>query len=181
MRRTATLILALGLLAGCEKAPEKPEVATLASDPATAASPSPAAAERPLIRTDTSPEEEERLWDVYLKCLADHGYTKAGGDAANGGGSSGAAPRPALPDPRDEELSAAAEAACGSKKPEQVWERAKRTDPQYADKLHAWVTCIRAQGIDAWENDGFLAFKSLPPENEMKKVDECQDKAFGKG
>ena len=74
-----------------------------------------------------------------------------------------------------------AEKKCVNKEPEEVWERAKRLDPAYADKLRDWVTCIRSHGIDAWESDGFLTFESLPPENQLKKVDECQDKAFGKG
>jgi hypothetical protein len=168
--RTRTLVLVVGLavlLAGCGRQDGgrdagTADVASLASATAVAASPS-GAAERPLVRTDMSPEEEERLWDEWQRCLEQHGHPgKRAADAQ---------------DPK----AAAAEQACQGKRPEQVWERAKRTDPQYGDRLREWVTCIRSHGIDAWEENGFLAFKSLPPDDQMKKVDECQDKAFGKG
>jgi hypothetical protein len=176
------LTVALGvLLSGCGGSdPGKgDDVASVASVAAARPSASATSGERPLIRTDTSVEEEQRLYSVWNACLEQHGAgtgakRKQAADAARGG------PQPNT----DPGLSAAyrkAEAACADKEPEEVWERAKRLDPAYADKLRDWVTCIRAQGIDAWESDGFLTFESLPPDDQMKKVDECQDKAFGKG
>ncbi len=158
----AALALGLVLVAACgsgtkgDTTAKKDDVASIATGTASAG-PSPSAEERPLIRTDTSSEEQQRLWDGYTRCLEQHGITKQMQDTAD------------FDNP------------CENKQPEQVWARAKRTDPAYNDKLRDWVTCIRAAGIDAWEENGFLAFKSLPPENQMKKVDECQDKAFGKG
>lgn len=166
----AVLTLGLALMAACggdkkDNAAQKDDVASIATG-AASAGPAPSAEERPLIRTDTSAEEKERLWNEYQRCLDQHGITKERQDKAQTGGS-------------PEEV--AAVNACANKQPEQVWERAKRTDPDYNDKLRDWVTCVRAAGIDAWEHDGFLTFNSLPPADQMKKVDECQDKAFGKG
>jgi hypothetical protein len=182
----AVLAVLLGVLpAGCgaDDTRDGDDVATLVSvkPPAPAASSAaPVAEERPLIRTDTSPDEEQRLYDVWQSCLEDNGggtgaKRKAAADAATGA-------KPAQNvDPGFEERYKKAEKKCAAKEPEEVWERAKRLDPAYGDKLRDWVTCIRSHGIDAWESDGFLTFESLPPDNQMKKVDECQDKAFGKG
>ena len=157
------------VLSGCGGAEPDPggggDVASLASaEPQQSVTP--AAAERPLVRTDTSEKDEDRMWDLWQDCLTENGMPPKAELAESG---------------RDDPRAKKAEAACETKQPEQVWERARRTDPAYADKLRDWVTCIRSHGIDAWEDDGFLAFESLPPENQMKKVDECQDKAFGKG
>jgi hypothetical protein len=181
----AALALAFGiLLTGCggaDKGRGSDDVASLVSvappQPATSSA-APASEERPLIRTDTSSEEEERLYAVWTTCLEQNGAgtgtkRKMAADAAAGA-------RPNT-DPGLEERYKKAEKKCASKEPEEVWERARRLDPAYADKLRDWVTCIRSHGIDAWESDGFLTFESLPPDNQMKKVDDCQDKAFGKG
>jgi len=162
-------LLTLSLLTACGDAQPRDGggVASMQSGAAPAASASPSsAAERPLIRTDTSDEEKDRLWNEYHRCLADQGLTKERQDKAQAGADPSAA---------------AALASCAGKEPELVWQRAKRTDPQYADKLRDWVTCVRAAGIDAWEENGFMAFKSLPPADQMRKVDACQDKAFGRG
>jgi hypothetical protein len=179
----AVLAVSLGVLLSACSGPENSkgghDVASLVSvEPRqpTTSSAALVSKERPLIRTDTSREEEKRLYDVWQRCLEKNG------------GSTGAAPTPGAPpgmaavvDPAAEARSKAAEKKCASQEPEEVWERAKREDPAYADKLRDWVTCIRSHGIDAWESDGSLAFESLPPDNQMKKIDECQDKAFGKG
>jgi len=178
----AVLAVALGiLLSGCSGTDDSQgdDVASLVSaapqQSSSAASPS---EERPLLRTDTSPEEQDRLYGVWETCLEQNGAgtgakRKAAADAA-----AGAKPNT---DPGLAAKYTKAEKKCASKEPEEVWERAKRLDPAYADKLRDWVTCIRSHGIDAWESDGFLSFESLPPDNQMKKVDECQDKAFGRG
>jgi len=178
----AALAVALGIvLSGCSGTDNSQgdDVASVVSV-APRQSPSAAAAseERPLLRTDTSPEEQARLYAVWETCLEQNGAgtgvkRKAAADAANGGTQNA--------DPAVVAKYKAAEKKCASKEPEEVWQRAKRLDPAYADKLRDWVTCVRSQGIDAWENDGHLAFESLPPDDQMKKVDECQDKVFGRG
>jgi hypothetical protein len=153
------------------------KVATLRSAaPSPAGSPAPA--ERPLIRTDTSSEEEDRLYQIWFTCMAengDPGYRAKQATSEEAAAGAVAAAR----EPGAEAKSKKAQKACQGKEPEEVWERAKRLDPTYPDKLRDWVTCIRSYGIDAWEDDGFLAFESLPPEPQMKKVDQCQDKVFG--
>lgn len=181
----AALAVALGvLLSGCsgpDNGQGSDDVASLVSAaPPKPANPSaaPISEERPLLRTDTSSEEEERLYDVWTTCLEQNG---AGTGAKRNAAADAAAGAKPNTDPGLAAKYTKAEKKCASKEPEEVWERAKRLDPAYADKLRDWVTCIRSHGIDAWESDGFLAFESLPPDNQMKKVDECQDKAFGRG
>ena len=177
----AALAVALGiLLSGCSGT-DNSQGDNVASLVSVAPRQSPSAAtseERPLLRTDTSPEEENRLYGVWHACLEENGAGtgvkgKLVADAAHGGTQNA--------DPALVAKYKAAEAKCASKEPESVPERAKRLDPAYADKLRDWVTCIRSQGINAWESDGHLTFESLPPDDQMKKVDECQDKAFGRG
>jgi hypothetical protein len=179
----AVLAVSLGVLLSACGGPENSkggdDVASLVSveprQPTTSSAAS-ASKERPLVRTDTSREEEKRLYDVWQACLEKNGGVKRKAPAAG-------APPAMSPnvDPAVEARSKEAEKKCVSQEPEEVWERAKRLDPAYADKLRDWVTCIRSHGIDAWESDGFLSFERLQPDSQMKKVDECQDKAFGKG
>ena len=174
----AALAVALGaLLSACgDSAGDSGagDVASLASGaPPKAITASAAAEERPLIRTDTSAADEQRMWDAWQVCLEKNGMPSKGQLVAN------ARAMKANTDKSLDSNAKKAEAACAAKEPERVWERAKRLDPKYADKLRDWVTCIRSHGIDAWENDGDVAFESLPPDDQMKKVNECQDKAFG--
>ncbi|WP_306214064.1 hypothetical protein [Actinoplanes sp. RD1] len=174
-------------LAACSEAAPPPsssdssgggEVASLASV-APSASPS-APAERPLIRTDTSSAEEDRLYQIFIDCMVANGdpdYTLKHGAESGAAPAAVAAAREG--GPGAEAKRKKARKACQDKEPEEIWQRAKRLDPAYPDKLRDWVTCVRSYGIDAWEDDGFLAFESLPPDPQMKKVDECQDKVFG--
>jgi hypothetical protein len=163
----ARLFLALALvalLAACGSQPDSgsPDVATLASGPAPAATPT-ARDDHPLIRPDTSQEELDRMYAAYNRCLKEHGLDVKQPKAADA-----AAPS----------RMAAAEQQCEQIRPEQLWERAKRTDPAYADKLHEWVKCVRAFGIDATEADGRLTLTVMPTDEQLEKINECQTKAF---
>jgi hypothetical protein len=161
------LLLAFISLAACSDQPEAttPQVATVASGTAQPSRSSPAAAqERPLVRSDMTTEEEDRLWATWKRCLAEHGVPEK--DFKQ------------LSDHPDAAAQAAF-AACANLEPETPWQRAKRVDPAYGDKLRDWVTCIRAAGIDAWEDNGFVAYNSLPSDEQQVHVDECQRKVFG--
>ena len=163
----ARLLLAVALvalLAACGSQPDagSPDVATLASGGAPTASPT-ARDDHPLIRPDTSQEERDRMYAEYNRCLKEHGL-----DVKQPKGVDAAAPS----------RMAAAEQACERIRPEQPWERAKRTDPEYADKLHEWVKCVRALGIDATEADGRLTLTVMPTDEQLDKINDCQTKAF---
>ncbi|MDG4773400.1 hypothetical protein [Solwaraspora sp. WMMD792] len=151
-------------------------VASIVGSTAPDASPSPPA-ERPLIRPDTSPEEEQRLYDVYQRCLEDNGLPKPARVPEGGGDSPMAA---AGPESAEEQAAArkAAE-ACASLEPEELWERSMRLDPTYRDKLQVWVKCLQDRGVDAYaEGDSLMLNDGLPPGNE---IEECEAEAFIEG
>jgi hypothetical protein len=172
--RTSTPVLLLFLvyasLTACSDQPKAttPQVATVASGTAQSSLPSTAAAanERPLVRSDMTTEEEDRLYATWKRCLTEHGMPEKDLEFKQ------------RSDNPDAEVTAAF-AACANLEPETPWQRSKRLDPAYGDKLRDWVTCIRAAGIDAWEDNGFLAFNSLPSDEQQVHVDECQRKVFG--
>ena len=172
------MVAATGALSACgaeSASGDEPNVATVVGASASAGagagapvvSASATAEERPLIRTDTSAEEEDRLYEVWIACLEANGLPrKETGQQAS----------------ISAEVEAKAQTACSSKYPESVWQRAKRLDPQYSDKLHVWVACMRSHGIEANEDNGFVAFESgLPSGSKEQWIDKCQDEAFGRG
>ncbi|MEV4512663.1 hypothetical protein AB0K00_27295 [Dactylosporangium sp. NPDC049525] len=162
------LLLAFAALTACSDQPDAtaPKVATVAGGTAQPSSQSAAAAanERPIVRSDMTNEEEDRLWATWKRCLDEHGVPEKDYKRLSDN-----------PDP----AAKAAFEACANLEPETPWQRSKRLDPAYGDKLRDWVTCIRAAGIDAWEDNGFLAFNSLPSDEQQVHVDECQRKVFG--
>jgi hypothetical protein len=176
LRRLAVfaVVAATGALSACgaeSASGDEPNVATVAGASAGASVPvvsaSATAEERPLIRTDTSAEEEDRFYEVWIACLEANGLPRK---------------ETGLQASVSAEVEAKAQTACSSKHPESVWERAKRLDPQYADKLHVWVACLRSHGIKANEDNGFVSFEDgLPSGSKEQWIDKCQDEAFGKG
>ncbi|MDX3319693.1 hypothetical protein PV415_22565 [Streptomyces sp. ME03-5684b] len=136
-------------------------------------------AERPLIRPDTSAEEEDRLIQVYTSCLEQHGYKKLEGYSGKVGD-------PNKPDSatlaRNEARFAPAQKACAAKEPEELWQRAYREDPEYQDKFDKWLKCMRSHGLEVApspDDPGTFSFEDgLPPVNEEKWVDKCEAEAF---
>jgi hypothetical protein len=150
-------------------------VASIVGTTGPDAAPSPQA-ERPLIRPDTSPEEEDRLYAVYQQCLEANGLPK-GVRAPEGGDSQLAAGAPETA----EEQAAARKAGekCASLEPEATWQRAMRLDPTYRDKLQIWVKCLQGRGVDAYaDGDSLMLNDGLPPGNEIR---ECEAEAFTNG
>jgi hypothetical protein len=165
----AALTILLTACHGTDKPPaasKADDVASLVTSAPSAAA-TPAAQERPLIRPDANADDVQRLYDVYEKCVID-----------NGGKGKAELVKAGKPDAATMAKEIAAQKMCVNKEPEMYIERAKRTDPHYADKLHDFVTCVRSLGIDAWEKDGYLAFNSLPPDRLSAKVDKCEMTAF---
>jgi hypothetical protein len=173
--RFSAVVVAGLLLTGCSGAPaeNRDDVASLATGAASGPSASASSApERPLIRSDTSDAELQRMQEAWQDCLA-----------KNGGSSKEDYAEKKTEDVPQSVIEADKKAAeaCADMQPEEVWERAKRTDPLYADKLRDWITCVRAEGINAWESEGFITYESLPPPKQMKKVHACEEKVFGRG
>jgi hypothetical protein len=161
------------LLAGCSGGSAnggatggEPSVASV-----TDAKPSSGAAsaqdERPLIRADTSPEEEQRFMDLYLKCLEQKGVPKK-----TDSGLKLTAAQQAKAD--------SGYAACASKQPEDYTFRLKRTDPAaYADSRQKEARCLKSHGIAIEvDADGEWGFTNPRRDMALPIVDECQRNSF---
>jgi hypothetical protein len=132
-RVVAGSVLSLAVLAGCTTPAadeQRPDIATLrTAEPASAAPPSPAARERPVIRPDEGREAWERYYAVWLECMH-----------ANG-----------VPRTEFKPSGAKAEAAqpkCQHLYPENWMEREARTNPEYVDRLRETAKCLKDRGHD---------------------------------
>lgn len=169
-----TLVACLALLSACSSssdpdASEKPSVASLVT-PTTAGkqAPTPTEAERPLIRPDTSRAEQARMYNVYLSCLKEAGVptTMIKMFRAKQGA--------------DEDTTAKYEKQCGSKLPQQLLDKARESDPDFADHQRADVTCLKNHGIRAEiRKDGDIwLLDDLPPDDKAHWLDDCEQQAF---
>jgi len=166
---TATALAACGENPAPNNDAKQQDVATIVGTKSPSAAASSAAVERPLIRPDTSDEEKDRLDQLWNECRKANGAKMEIYQGEE------------IVDKTAPESERATE-KCVNKLPEDLWERAKRTDPLYEDKLRAWVKCIQSHGIKAKAEGKFLSYeKGLPSEAEQKFVDQCEMDAFGKG
>lgn len=185
--RLAGTAFALLALAGCADtstggtpAPDGgsgavPSVASLPGTTPTDRAAEPAV-EGPLIRADTTLQEIERFNRGYQSCLHDEGYPVA-------------APEPDGPgefymDPADSSVYREAILACQSKKPESIFDRAKREHPQgVRDRLEEFVACMNSRGQnvvllppDGWGvSDEDAAAMNL----DNTAIAECEDEVYG--
>jgi hypothetical protein len=164
-------VAVIGLLAACGGGDQDPPaaggtskaagdggVASIVGSAGPGGSPSPQA-ERPLIRPDTSPEEEQRLYDRYLQCFEDNGISDLTRKTEE----------------HTPEVQRVAE-ECAPLQPEELWQRSMRLDPEYPDKLRAWAKCLQNRGVDASVDGDHLSLADgLPPGNEIR---ECEAVAF---
>jgi hypothetical protein len=166
---TSALVLA-GCSGGSSTGGASGGPASVASIPNQKSSPStaPPQAERPLVRMDTSPTEEERLVNLWLKCLDQHGSPKKRDLQRR------------KPTAAEQARADAAEAACASKEPEYYTDRLKRTDPAaYADSTRKKVRCMKSHGLKIEvDPDGTWGYTDPARDMGSPFVDECERKAF---
>jgi hypothetical protein len=172
---TGALITASAVLIADCSGPSAPSAdpagASIASVPRTSGPSAPGAAattsaarDRPLIRLDTTPEEVDRMYAGYEKCLADHGMPSKAEQAKT----------KTLRDYPE------AIAACAAKQPEDYQEREKRENPAaFQDHQREQIRCMREHG---------LAIETMPegwgytdPARDMGSAwdDKCERQAFG--
>ncbi|WBC18711.1 hypothetical protein O7543_17465 [Solwaraspora sp. WMMA2080] len=133
-------------------------VASIVGSAGPDASPSPQA-ERPLIRPDTSAEEQERLMNLWLQCFEDNGVSEMERKTR--------ADTPQVRQVAED---------CAPLEPERLWQRSLRLDPEYPDKLLAWAECLQDRGVDAFVDGDFLSLADgLPAGTE---VEDCEAEAF---
>ena len=135
---------------------------------------SPAQAERPLIRPDTTEEEEWRLVQVHQECQALYGlepYMIKNDDGSWKGYKGG-----------NDKLWKEALKACASKEPEPLPARVAKEDPNWKDKYRKWLKCMESHGMDVeptWDTPGYFAFThGLPPVSKTKWIKKCEAEAY---
>src|SRR5690349_16663719 len=136
---TAAALSATVLVGGCAGQSGEPGgagTASVASLPSSGAAGAPsaapsAAAQRPLIRIDTSGEEIDRMYAAYFRCLKDHGVPSQLALKMHG------------PTRYKDAL-----AACAAKEPEDFQEREKRENPAlFREHQRKQIQCMRAHGM----------------------------------
>jgi hypothetical protein len=132
----------------------------------------PGQVERPLIRPDTSKEEEARLVQVHIDCIAQQGVkTYKNDDGAYKGYDNSST------------KAKAAEETCRSKEPETLPQRAAREDPEYQDKYESWLKCMRSHGLEVSPaENGFFSFDDgdMGTPEQQKWIKKCEAEAFVK-
>jgi hypothetical protein len=143
-----------------------PSVASI-PDAASSSSAAPVAVERPLIRMDTSLEEQDRLVAVWLRCLDQHGHPKKSSVKRE-------------PTAAEKAKIKSATAACASKEPEDYKFRLQRTDPaEYADSNRKMARCLKSHGLKIEvDPDGTWGYTDPARDMGSPFVDECEQKAF---
>jgi hypothetical protein len=175
--RKAVLVLTL-LLAGCTTAGKAPEVASLRSPAATAATAGGTKA-APVIRPDSTSEEVARMRQPYMKCLKENGVPMmttedglldidAGGNSKATNGRIMAATNPKIV------------AACGKLAPVLAPELDEDKNPYYADDDDNFNKCLVEHGKPLVKKDGKWVvgpgFDDWQPDEAMEIA--CQVKAF---
>jgi hypothetical protein len=179
MRKTL-VVLALGLLlAGCDRAGHsEPEVATLQSA-ATTAPATGAAQVAPVIRPDTTAEDQARMAQPWMRCLKGNGVpVKTNPDGLldiDASGSSRATNGRILAtgDPK-------IVAACGKLMPVLAPELDEDKNPYWADDHDDYNKCLVAHGEPLVEKDGKWVpgpgWNDWPPNPDMELA--CQATSF---
>jgi hypothetical protein len=68
---------------------------------------------------------------------------------------------------------------CGSKEPEQIQDKARASDPEFADHQRAEAKCLNDHGVPVEiTKDGEIAGDGLPPESKAHWLPDCKQKAF---
>lgn len=131
-RGVAWLLMSSAVLAGCTGPAaheQRPGIATLqTADAASAAPPSAAAQERPVVRPDEGREAWERYYAVWKECLYAQGVPRTEGKPPEGA------------------KTEAASARCEHLYPENWMEREARTNPEYVDRLRETAKCLKDRG-----------------------------------
>ena len=125
-----------------------------------------AAVERPLIRLDSTPDEIQRLFDNYTKCLDDKGVPSKKQRASS--------------DRVLTDKEKAGVAACAGKEPEDYQEREQREHPAaFKDKQRKQVKCMREHGLAIETNAEGWGYTN--PARDMGSAwdKKCERQAFG--
>jgi hypothetical protein len=157
-----------------------PSVASLATaSPSASAKASTKAVDvndqRPLIRFDTTPQEQNRLYASWTHCLVQHG------------GSRWSKPKLVMGQPgaATDPKNKAVLTACLAQEPEEEDVREARQDPSaYREDNRQWYQCAKAKGYDLTTPDpdtGEFGLTRIGPNGDFEspKITACKVMAFG--
>jgi hypothetical protein len=167
--RSVVAVLAVASIGGCSGSSTEvagPSVASVprANSSTKAAPATTAAVERPLIRLDTTPEEMDRMFDAYDKCLRDHGVPS----------------KEMTVKLKTRSVDPKAQAACAGKAPDDYQEKMKREDPAgFKDKQRIQVKCMRDHGLAIETSSDGWGYTN--PARDMGSTwdKKCERQAFG--
>jgi hypothetical protein len=163
--RLLALVAVLAAGSACSSDPagtEAPRVATLSSAGSTPVASASASPERPRLRLDTTPEEEEAMQARYRRCLDDNG-----------------APKKSDRRPTKAELDKAEAAGrtCEPYLPLPPWEK-DPANPEAKDFIRDVVKCLKGKGIryvEASELDGEPTVALGGKNNDRESIDKGLD------
>lgn len=168
---TVALSLSLGLLAGCSgtKDDAVPEVVSLQAPSSAPAGAAPQAA--PVIRPDTTSEEQARMSQPWMHCLKKNGVpmrTTDNGLLDIGGGNTKETNGRIIANTNQKVV-----AACGKLKPILAPELDEEKNPYWADDNDNYHECLVENGSDLVKKDGTW----VPgPTWQDEKPDEARDR-----
>lgn len=150
LRAALALTLCLGAASACSSAADEADPAKVVSfRSGAAAAPSASPAGRPVMRIDMTRDEEDQLWNVYFKCLAENGVPmKKDAAGAYQFSTDDGKMRADKPEVRK---------ACGDKVPQQPPEMDPEQNPYLKDDENNFWQCLKDHGddvhkvADGWE------------------------------
>jgi hypothetical protein len=179
MRTRLALILSAGILAGCSPAQRPaPEVVTLRS-PAAVASATAVAGAAPVIRPDTTFEEQARMGQPWMRCLKEHGVpmrTNPDGLLDIDASGNSKATNGRVMANRDPKVVA----ACGKLMPVLAPELDEEKNPYWADDDNNYHQCLVDHGEPLVKKDGKWVpgpgWNDWAPDTDMELA--CQATAY---
>lgn len=126
--------------------------------------------ERPLVRPDSSDEEQLRVWRVYYDCMAKQGVEVGKNKEGDLSGIKDRDKDPKFP---------AGQKKCGHLEPETPSWRSAREDPDFRNKADKWVKCMRSHGAVATVgDDGMFALDDATVHVGLEWSDKCEAEVF---
>ncbi|WP_433261419.1 lipoprotein [Actinosynnema sp. CS-041913] len=162
MRKFVLGLVLVATVTACSSPPDQADQVASLTTPGSGSPSSPATpadSQRPRMRIDMTPEDKDALYQVHIRCMAEHGVDKTRFQTEG--------------IPTDEVQKAAAK-ACESSDPLPPWEM-DRANPETPDFTRRVVQCLRDKGVREVEvandpNSPIVSVSLGGPENDRESV-----------
>jgi hypothetical protein len=147
LRKSLVAVAALMIVSACgtETSPPAGAADVVTLQTGAAASASPPAQGRPVIRPDATSEDIQKLVNAQFACWEEHGSPQYKGPDGN----YNKPPEGVTLPEADPAVIEAADRACAHLEPESWLDVERRTNPEFADMIRAAAECLKARGYDA--------------------------------